>query len=332
MARWLRTGALLAVALAVCFVPMLPRASAGTILTFGCDYSSGINGGPIFNVVGWQSGAHTFAGYEATIGQLAGGGCGNLVAIPNSSSVQPVGISPDSFIVGRYADLSSGWHAFVLNPNGSLFSFNSVQFVLGGQFTHPAGITASTFDNTQNANVAWVVGTYLTGSKGAQHSFVLEVNTSANPMAAVNWTSFDLSGAVGTTSARGINAGRQVVGQYTDASKQGHGFVAALPTSATVSAFARVDCAGATATVINGISDKGRIVGSAATGSIAGYAYYAEPPGAGWQAGNSYTVNCIAIPIPGATSHSQNWAAGISADGTQIVGHGGSAGNFVYTP
>jgi hypothetical protein len=344
MTRSLRTGALLIAALAMALVLIVPPdVGASSILTFNCGQVFGVNGPYTVNgtsayyVVGFQSSSKTYAGFQAAANTVMSS-CGSVLNVPGAISTTPTAVSPDGFVTGRYEDSSKVWHAFVMNPAGSLLPFNAnpTSGVANAGFTRPTGITVS------SGGVSWVVGYYLISNTNTSHAFAVQVYTptsGAPSIKAGTWISFDISVA-GKGSAGGVDGAYlngAIVGEYPNASGKYQGYVMTiadlqkaqtgnLVTVVPAGSVATVTCSGAIGGYIHGISDSGRIVGIAFTSNTAGYAYYVD---GSWSAG-TYTPGCNQIPVPGASKNGQTWAAGISSDGTWIVGEGGSAQDWVY--
>jgi probable HAF family extracellular repeat protein len=103
-----------------------------------------------------------------------------------------------------------------------------------------------------------VAGGYI-GSDGIQHGFVLDGK---------KLTSFDVPGAVGVTTAEGINDAGQVVGLYTDSAANRHAFEYTVSTGKFIS----IDPGdGAISQEAWGINQKGLIVGDTGNGTYSIY-------------------------------------------------------------
>jgi len=244
-------------------------------------------------------------------------------------------------MTGIYAASDTTRPAFVMDPHGNVLSFKASDSGLSGDANaygqHPAGITVST------GGIAWVVGSYLTNKGKTSHSFAVQINTSNSPPTIVSgsWISFDISVA-GSGTARGVDGAAivNIVGSYPDASGKDQGFVLNLTdllsvrqaapqvTVVPLSSVATVTCSGAIGGRIHGISDGGRTVGVAFTGTVSGYAYLVD---GGWTKGQATHPICNQIPVPGASKGGETWASGVTSDGVYIVGQGGSA-DWVYQP
>lgn len=115
------------------------------------------------------------------------------------------------------------------------------------------GVTSTNPRQINNNGV--VAGGYI-DSSGVQHGFVLNGK---------KLTSFDAPGAVGVTTAEGINDALQVAGLYTDASGNRHAFLY----DATTGNYTAVDPGnGSTAQEAWGINNAGLIVGDTDSGTF----------------------------------------------------------------
>jgi len=122
------------------------------------------------------------------------------------------------------------------------------------QFKLPLKHLTSTNPRQINNNNV-VAGGYI-GSDGIQHGFVLDGST---------LTSFDAPGAVGVTTAEGINDSGEVAGLYTDSSGNRHAFEYIVSTGA----FKSIDPGdGSFAQEAWGINNKGMIVLDTNSGAI----------------------------------------------------------------
>jgi probable HAF family extracellular repeat protein len=120
-------------------------------------------------------------------------------------------------------------------------------------FTLPLKHLTSTNPRQINNNGV-VAGGYI-GSDGIQHGFVLDGK---------KLTSFDVPGAVGVTTAEGINDAGQVVGLYTDSAANRHAFEYTVSTGKFIS----IDPGdGAISQEAWGINQKGLIVGDTGNGT-----------------------------------------------------------------
>jgi hypothetical protein len=348
MARWLRTGALLVASFAVVLVLIVPPdVWASGLSFFNCDQVFGVNGIPApggsgYYVVGWQSPNKNEIGYQvpATTGINS---CGSSLNVPGATSTTPQAISPDYFVAGLYQTSSKGWIAFVMAASATTanqvlsFTASGYSGVANAGFTRPTGISKS------NLGLAWVVGYYILTTSNTTHAFAVQVNTTGTAPAIVanTWINFDIQ-AAGSGLARGVDGPNgsgvtRIVGEYPVSGKQ-QGYVmtldtltgaqAAQGTLVTVvpaSSVATVTCSDAIGMSVHGISDSGRIVGSAFTSNTQGYAYWVDPVNS-WSPGTS-TPSCTHI-LP--ATKGQTWAAGISWDNTWIVGMGGGLGDWLY--
>src|SRR6266849_6456782 len=90
----------------------------------------------------------------------------------------------------------------------------------------------------------------------------LIVSASINPAFSAAFTTIDVRGAIGTI-AWGINPAGDIVGSYTDASNDGHGFLLRHGTITSI------DVPGSLLTTAFGINAQGDIVGTYVSGSRA---------------------------------------------------------------
>lgn len=155
---------------------------------------------------------------------------------------QLLGVNDKDVAVGFWTDKNGNNHGFTYNINSKSFS--------------EVDITGFASTETTAINNAGHIAGFVVGADGNDVSFIKEGNT-------IDW----LTGPKGAMSvqALGINNEDQVVGSYVNSSPTHatHGFVydAQSNTYATVDATNNPATGKAAMTVLNGINDKGQVVG-----------------------------------------------------------------------
>ena len=162
------------------------------------------------------------------------------IDFPGGTATIASGINGTGTIIGYFFDLGGALHGFVWRA-GSIRRFD----VPGAADTQPTGINSR----------GDIVGSWDTDINTQGHGFV---RTAEGQFITID----DPSAAPQSTSALGINDHGQIVGTYTDALNNAHGFLA------TGGVFSDLDVPGADATTCWGINNAGSIVGNYATGSL----------------------------------------------------------------
>jgi hypothetical protein len=156
---------------------------------------------------------------------------------PGTPFNQLLGQSDNGQAAGYYSPLADGSapdHAYVLDETGKVYA----NFVIPG----------STFAQATGVNNAGAVCGFTVDAKNVNHGWLLSLGT----LKILNYP-----GSTGTM-ALGLNDQNQVVGLFTDSSNNTHGFV--YNTSTKV--WQKIDDPnGVGTTVVNGISQKGVLVG-----------------------------------------------------------------------
>lgn len=323
----------LAIVLSLVFLfVVIPGAwpAAGTLTQFNCDYASGVNGSlsGVPQIVGWNLGGKSGYGWWGLSVNNPTVGCGSQFTISGATTTEIIGVSSANTIVG-FSQNKTGWQGFVWCCPGTSAGVPATFSVNGSLYTRAAGVNSAGVDGSGNS-VAWVVGQY--GSSGTQHGFAIEYNITANPPSKETLVTFDVAGATDTMPT-GINDAGAIVGKYTDAAGNTHGFILdGIPTTSGPVAPKTMNCAGARSTAINGISNPNLtnpyttaaiIVGSAAVTNRVEYAFYAPEP-----ASSNLSWPCTQLPV---TTRSGNpRVTGIDSKGQYMVGFGGALGNFLY--
>lgn len=164
------------------------------------------------------------------------GGIFKTVDFPGTGQSKPpvnqlLGLNNTNTYAGYYADATGNFHGYIYALNGGVFLV----------FTIPGATSAQA---TGVNDAGQICGFFVAG--GVTQGFVLNGGT---------FTKLKAPGAT-STSAFGLNKNGQVVGTYTDTSGGVHGFVYKGGSFQSVD-----DPSGIGATIINGINDKGVIVG-----------------------------------------------------------------------
>jgi hypothetical protein len=153
---------------------------------------------------------------------------------------QLLGVNDSDKAVGFWTDAKGNNHGFTYDIGSKSFSEVDI-----------AGFASTT---TTAINNAGNIAGFVVGAQGNDVSFIKEGN-------AIDW----LSGPKGAVSvqALGINNEDQVVGSYTDATGAMHGFLfdEQSKTYATIDATINPQKGATAMTVLNGINDKGQVVG-----------------------------------------------------------------------
>lgn len=180
-------------------------------------------------------------------GFLKVGGTFRTVDFPDTTSTSPainqlLGLNDPLRFAGYYADAAGNDHAYIYFYFGAAFEVLTIPGAVSAQAT---GIT----DPPPPATVGTgqVSGFYIDAA-GITHGFWLNLGY---------FTTLDFPGAT-STAAFGLNKVGQVVGTYTDSAGLIHGFIW---TNGTGFQGPVDDPNGLGATIINGINDKGVIVG-----------------------------------------------------------------------
>jgi hypothetical protein len=156
-------------------------------------------------------------------------------AAGKTKTTQILGLNAAGVAVGFYNDGQGNAHAFKYNQNTRVFT----------ALTPPNASTAV----ATAINMKDEIAGFLTRGKTTAGFFVSHAT----------YDEFDVPNST-NTQAFGVNADEEIVGSYLDAHGQTHGFVLTNPT--THAAFKTVDDpAGVGSTVINGVNDKGQLVG-----------------------------------------------------------------------
>jgi len=191
-------------------------------------------------VIGINNAGDTGGFYIDTAGANHGflkvGSAFKTVDFPGTTSVpavnQLLGLNNANQVAGFYADAAGNSHGYVYARTGGVFSVFFIPLVASAQAT--------------GVNQAGNVCGFFVSKGGVTHGFTLIGGV---------FGGLNFPGATSTT-AFGLNNNGQVVGTYTDAGGLVHGFVFKGGSFQPVD-----DPSGVGATIINGINDKGVIVG-----------------------------------------------------------------------
>jgi hypothetical protein len=153
---------------------------------------------------------------------------------------QLLGVNDKDVAVGFWTDAQGNTHGFTYNINSKSFS--------------EVDITGFASTETTAINNAGDITGFVVGANGNDVSFIKEGST-------IDW----LTGPKGAVSvqALGINNEDEVVGSYTDSTGATHGFIYDSQSNsyATVNATNNPQTGATAMTVLNGINDKGQVVG-----------------------------------------------------------------------
>jgi probable HAF family extracellular repeat protein len=265
---------------AATYVPIALPAGAVTVLPFGINDDNIIAGGYT------DSGGilHAFYGppdgSNYTIFEMNDGSQPEARGIRNDGSITGLALA-SGFTFGEefYRNPTTGKIKILKTPDGTIqdgvAQGGNDAGVYVGDYLDTDGITRLGFEgkagkfksnftlplkhltstNPRQINNNGVVAGGYIGSDGIQHGFVLDGK---------KLTSFDVPGAVGVTTAEGINDAGQVVGLYTDSAANRHAFEYTVSTGKFIS----IDPGdGAISQEAWGINQKGLIVGDTGNGT-----------------------------------------------------------------
>jgi probable HAF family extracellular repeat protein len=177
------------------------------------------------------------AGVDHGFVRLLGQGGSSFVPIdpPGATAAFAFGINDSLRVVGQFTDAAGSDHGFLLSG------------VPGGTFT-PIDVPGATSTSANDVNNAGLIVGVFTDAAGRDRSYRRNLDGS--------FTFFDVPGATGTRAEGGINGQGDIVGDFTDANGNTHGFLL------SAGAFSTLDVPGATDTFAIGINDLGAVVGA----------------------------------------------------------------------
>jgi hypothetical protein len=234
----MRSSRFLIVLLVACFAIAAPQfVTANTFINFdvpaagaGGAFPTGVN--KWGSVVGWYV---STGGYTSFLWQT--NGTLTTLQVPRMTTTLAMSISGTGWVVGYYDDKTGVHHGFLHNPRYTTLDVPGAG-TKGGQGTEALSIN----------DAGEIAGVYFDSSSVA-HGFVRD--------AFGNYTSFDVSGAYGVTSAV-LNQGGEIAGSYVAGSPgtSSHGYV--RDTSGNITTF---DPTTSSDTFVNGINANGEVSG-----------------------------------------------------------------------